>query len=147
MSLTVYCASKAGPAEIALWTALRGAGLPIIATWIDAEINRTDRAPADDEWSRHWQRCLEESSSADITIFYAPLGPTQCGSLIEIGSALASGREVWIVSDYEWSISPHPRCRVFKSIEACVATIMARQAGEEARRAALLSLEGGRAAS
>jgi hypothetical protein len=146
VSLTVYVASKAGPAEIALWTALRGAGVPIISSWIDAEINRTDRAPTPDAWSHHWERCLEESSSADLTIFYAPEGATQCGALIEIGSALANGRAVWIVSDYEWSISHHPRCRVFKSIEECVAAIMARVAGAEARVLAQLAGTHGRAA-
>jgi hypothetical protein len=132
----VYVASKARPAEIAMWTALRGAGLPIVADWIDSPINRTGTAPAPDMWARHWQICLEQSGSADITIFYAPEGATQCGSLIEIGSALASGRAVWIVSDYEWSISHFPRCCVFKSIEAAVAAVVARCAGERLRAVA-----------
>jgi hypothetical protein len=57
--------------------------------------------------------------------------------LIEVGVALASGREVWIMSDYEWSVSHHPRCRVFKSLEACVAAVVARVKGERARLEAL----------
>jgi hypothetical protein len=53
---------------------------------------------------------------------------------------------VWIVSDYEWSVSHHPRCRVFKSIEECVAAIMAQCAGAQARVIAQLTSERGRAA-
>jgi hypothetical protein len=135
MSLQIYVASKAWPAEIALWTALRGAGLPIIASWIDSEINRTDDdETSPDAWGRHWQTCLEQSAAADITIFYAPEGATQCGS------ALASGREVWLVSSYWWSVSHHPRCRVFPSIEACVAAVVARMKGERAAAEALAQL-------
>jgi hypothetical protein len=120
-----------------MWTALRGAGLPIVADWIDAKLNRDDIRPSSDTWARHWETCLEQSAAADITIFFAPEGATQCGSLIEIGSALQAGKQVWIVSDYEWSISHHPRCRVFRSIEACVAAVVARMKGERARLEAL----------
>jgi hypothetical protein len=116
---------------------LRGAGLPIIASWIDSPINSRTTEPSPDAWARHWQKCLEQAAAADVTIFYAPEGPTQCGSLIEIGAALASGREVWLVSDYWWSISHYPKCRVFKSIEAAVAAAAARLKGERARNEAL----------
>jgi hypothetical protein len=132
----VYCASKARPAEITMWKALRGAGVPIVADWIDSPINRTDAEPTADAWARHWQMCLEQAADADVVIFYAPEGATQCGSLIEIGSALQAGREVWIVSDYQWSIANHPRCRVYPSLEAAIAAVMARQSGERQRRAA-----------
>jgi hypothetical protein len=135
-SLTLYVASKARPAEIAMWTALRGAGLPIVADWLDCEINKTDAKPTSHAWNLHWQRCLEQSAAADITIFFAPEGPTQCGSLIEIGSALTAGREVWVVSDYDWTIANHERCRVFKSIEQCVAAVVARMEGGPLRVAA-----------
>ena len=66
-------------------------------------------------------------------MFYAPEGPTQCGALVEIGSALASGRTVFVVSDYKWSIAAHPKCRVFDSLGAAIATIMAIQQGERER--------------
>jgi hypothetical protein len=49
---------------------------------------------------------------------------------------LQAGREVWVVSDYQWSVAHHPRCRVFKSIEACVAAIVARLKGERLRAVA-----------
>jgi hypothetical protein len=50
----VYVASKVRPAEIALWRALRGAGLPIVASWIDSEINGDDHELTPERWSRHW---------------------------------------------------------------------------------------------
>ena len=68
---------------------------------------------------RSAKRCLAEN----VTLFYAPEGSMQCGALIEIGAALASGRYVFIVSDYEWSVLLKPRSR----------PIVAMQAGERAR--------------
>jgi hypothetical protein len=138
--LKVYVASKARPQEMAMWTALRGAGIPIIASWISSEINKTDAEPTPDAWGRHWEKCLAESALADITIFFAPEGANQCGSLVELGSALQAGREIWIVSDYWWSISHYHKCRVFKTIEACISAVSARMKGEEAARDALTRL-------
>jgi hypothetical protein len=108
-----------------------------MASWIDSEINGDDHELTPERSSRHWVRCLEQAADADICLFYAPEGATQCGSLIEIGAALVSGREVWVVSDYQWTIAHHPRCRTFKSIEACVAAVVARVKGERARLEAL----------
>jgi hypothetical protein len=131
----VYVASKAKRAEIAMWRALRGAGVPIVSSWIDSEINQPGHeAPTLDDWAMHWQRCLAKCTEADVVLFYAPEGATQCGSLIEIGAALAAGRAtVFVVSDCTWSIANHPRCRVFSSIEEAVAAIAAMAAGEKAR--------------
>jgi hypothetical protein len=115
MPVLIYVASKARPAEIALWTALRGAALPIAAGWIDSPLNGSGAEPTPDAGARHWVTCLEQAAAAEVTIFYAPEGPTQCGALSEIGSALQAGREVWIVSDYQWTGAHHPQCRVFKT--------------------------------
>jgi hypothetical protein len=125
MTLRCYVSSKARRAEIDMWKALRGAGLPIVADWLDSPINRDGAKPSADAWARHWQKCLDQSGQADITLFYAPEGATQCGSLVKIGSALQAGRMVWIVSDYEWSIAHHPCCRVFKSIEDAISSLVA----------------------
>lgn len=67
--MRIYCASKAHRAERDLWCALRGAGLPIISSWIDSEINTTDREVSPQQWAEHWSRCLSEVSSADLVIF------------------------------------------------------------------------------
>jgi hypothetical protein len=132
--MKIYPASKARPAELALWTALRGAGLPLVADWIDSPINRIEADDVTpDMWARLWQRNLEQAAAADICLFYAPEGLTQCGSLIEIGCALQSGKEIWIVSDYKWTIANLPQCRVFKNIESAVVAAVARMKGDEAR--------------
>jgi hypothetical protein len=64
-----------------------------MASWIDSEINGDDHELTPERSSRHWVRCLEQAADADICLFYAPECATQCGSLIEIGAALVSGRE------------------------------------------------------
>jgi hypothetical protein len=85
-----------------------------MASWIDSEINGDDHELTPERSSRRWVRCLEQAADADICLLYAPEGATQCGSLIEIGATLVSGREVWVVSDYQWTIAHHPRCRAYQ---------------------------------
>ena len=46
-----FVAWKGRPAEIALWCALRGAGLPM-ASWIDSEINGDDHELTPERSSR-----------------------------------------------------------------------------------------------
>jgi hypothetical protein len=130
--MKVYPASKARHAD--WWKALQAAGVPLAASWIDSDINRTDD-PSDDAWSRHWSACIQESSSADVVLFYAAEGEQQCGSLVELGAALASGKRVFVVSCYGWSVAHHPRCRIFPSLAAAVEAIMAGDQGERLRAA------------
>jgi hypothetical protein len=52
-------------------------------------------------------------------------------------AALAAGRQVFVISPYEWTFGNHPRCRVFSSLDAAIAAIMAMQQGERAREAAM----------
>jgi len=68
-----------------------------------------------------------------VTIFYAAKSETQCGALAELGACLAAGKRAFIVSDYWWSISNHPNCRVFPSLERAVAAIVAQAKGERVR--------------
>jgi hypothetical protein len=103
----VYPASKSYPRYMEMWRALRAAGIPLVADWIDSELNETDAKPTADQWARLWLRNIEQASAADIVLFYADEGQTQCGSLIEIGCALSHGRQVYLVSDYEWTIQHH----------------------------------------
>jgi len=46
---------------------------------------------------------VSDTSKADVVLFVALEGETQCGVLIEIGAALAAGKRVFIVSPYEWT--------------------------------------------
>ena len=46
---------------------------------------------------------VSDTSKADVVLFVALEGETQCGVLIEIGAAMAAGKRVFIVSPYEWT--------------------------------------------
>jgi hypothetical protein len=72
-----------------------------------------------------------------VCLFVCNEGETACGALIEAGAALAAGRQVFVVSPYEWTFANHPRCRVFLSLDAAIAAIMAMQQGELAREASM----------
>ena len=85
---TVYVASKAKHWQF--WAALRAAGIPIQASWIDAEFNRTGEEPTGDHWARHWELCCREASQADVTLMYAAEDERQMGALVEIGCALGA---------------------------------------------------------
>jgi hypothetical protein len=87
-------------------------------------------------WAAHWQRCIQEASEADIVLFVALRGERQCGALLEAGAALAVGKRVFVVSDYDWSFANHPRARRFNTIAEAVTAIMASAAGERVRQAA-----------
>jgi hypothetical protein len=56
----VYPASKS--CHWRFWQALRAAGVPIAASWIDAEFNHDKSEPTPDEWTAHWERCCKRFS-------------------------------------------------------------------------------------
>lgn len=78
---------------------------------------------------------ISEAAAADICLFVCNEGETACGALVEMGAALAAGKQVWIVSPHQWSVAHHQRCRTFKSLADAVTAIAAMQAGEAARAA------------
>ena len=129
--MKIYCASKAKHAP--WWRALRAAGVPIICTWPDWARNIDGVEPTSDEWSRHWQRCTDEASAADVCLFLDLPGENQCGALVELGCALAMSRRVYLVSENWWSIQNHPSVRKFRALEDAVSAIMAACAGEASR--------------
>ena len=87
--MQIYVASKT--IHLPFWQALRAAGVPIVASWIDWPGNSGEIEPTSDEWSEHWQRCLSEASEADVTLLCATEGERQMGALLECGAALAAG--------------------------------------------------------
>jgi hypothetical protein len=115
------------------WAALRAAGVPIVASWLDAPFNHDGSEPTADEWAEHWERCCREAAEADITLMVAGADERQNGALIEVGSALGAGKRVYLVSAHDWSWKHHPRVRVFATLEAAIVAIMAAAAGERAR--------------
>ena len=99
-----------------------------------------DSLPASpDQWWRHWAGCVEDAAAADVLLFRDLSGENQCGGLIEMGAALASGRQLFLVSENWWSVEHHARVRKFKSLEHAVTAIKAMQTGEGARRLAVVS--------
>jgi hypothetical protein len=119
---TVYVASKAR--HHSWWRALRAAGVPIAASWIDWDANRDALcAPNANEWAEHWQRCIDEAAAADVLLFVAFEDERQCGALVELGAALAAGKTCYVVSPHEWTVANHPRCRTFATLADAVAAI------------------------
>ena len=124
MTIRVYPSSKAKHAT--WWRALRAANVPIAASWIDWPYNAPGAGePTPGDWADHWQTIIAEAAAADICLIVCLDGETACGQLIEAGSALAAGKRVFVVSDYQWTFANHPRCRVFATLEDAIAAIMA----------------------
>src|SRR5262249_3573574 len=77
---------------------------------------------------------VSDTSKADVVLFVAPEGETQCGVLIEIGAALAAGKRVFIVSPYEWTFggasSSLARLRVSRRIDWQVRRPLCRRHGK-----------------
>jgi hypothetical protein len=115
------------------WSALRAAGVPLSASWLDADFNHTGGEPTPDQWRRHWQRCVDEAAAADVTLMFAQNGERQMGALLEAGAALGAGRQVYCVSPHSWSFRHHERVRNFDTLEQAVAAIVRRHDGECAR--------------
>ncbi len=112
-----YTASKTNHA--AKWRQLRARGHNIIATWID----EADEGQSAD-YADLAERCIAEAAAADVTILYCQPGEILKGALLEVGAALAAGKEVRCVGDCE-SISrvfrKHPRWIECDSLAASLA--------------------------
>jgi hypothetical protein len=79
------------------WQALRAAGLPIVADWIDWPHNIDDSEPDDDEWRAHAEQCIEQAAAADILLLYVDREDArQFGALLETGRRLVpASRSSW----------------------------------------------------
>ena len=65
--ITVSVASKAK--HWSWWQSLRGAGVPIISTWIDWPHNIAGTPePTADEWRVRWERNLSDACAADMVL-------------------------------------------------------------------------------
>ena len=102
-----------------------GFGVPIDASWPDADFNHTGGEPTSDQWRRHWTRCVDEAAAADIMLMFAQEGERQMGALVEAGECLGAGKRLYLVTPHAWSFQHHPRVRNFKTIEQAVAAIAA----------------------
>lgn len=137
--IAVYAASKAKHAP--WWRALRATGIEVCSSWVDWPHNAPGSEPTAEQWSRHWTRCIDEARDCDVLLFVSNQDEQACGALIELGAALANGALVYIVSPHWCSVSHHPRCRTFKTIEGAIDSIVALMAGEKARRRMLRAVQ------
>lgn len=110
----IYVASKVGHAP--MWKMLRSAGLPIISTWIDEAGQGESKSLAD-----LWLRCIAESSSAEILIVYRIDDEILKGGWVELGSAIATGVQVYAVGIGSFTVANHPAITHFDTLEAAIA--------------------------
>ncbi len=130
--MKVYCASKSK--YWPWWTALRAAGIPITATWVDWDFNKdTGREPSHDSWQAHWIACIEQARDADIVLAFCGAEESQNGALLEVGAALGAGKMVYLVTEHNWSWRHHPKVRLFATLEAATTAILAWHESERAR--------------
>lgn len=113
----IYTASKT--AHASKWRQLRADGAKIISTWID-ESGVGETASFTDLWIR----CVNEAASCDVLIAYREPGEILKGAFIEIGAALASGKTVILVGDFDgMSFTSHPLVKLAPdvSVAFCLA--------------------------
>lgn len=89
--MTIYASSKIDLAPV--WRALRASGININSSWIDYGAEGLPRDLA--------QRCVKEAAAADVLVIFCRPGDVLKGVLVEVGAALAAGREVRCVGDAE----------------------------------------------
>jgi hypothetical protein len=137
----VYPCSKSRHAPF--WAALRAAGVNIAASWPWWERNADGLEPSTIEWCDHSARCISEAADADILLLYAREDEQQFGALLECGSALGAGKQVYLVADRPWPfLRNHPRVRSFRTLEDAIAAIMAACASEASRLSQLSTATG-----
>lgn len=110
----LYVASKTTHAD--MWRELRARGLPVVASWID-EAGEGQTA----DYSELAARCISEIIHCTAVILYSEPGEILKGALVEVGAALAAGKQVRCVGRCD-SISrvfeKHPLWSRHSSVEA-----------------------------
>jgi hypothetical protein len=109
------------------WQALRAAGLPIAASWLDWPGNRGELGLTEQDWREHSEKCLREAASCDVLLLHAQDGEAHFGALLECGAALAAGKTVFLVAPHHWPfLRCHPLVRSFDSLSAAIACLIAK---------------------
>jgi hypothetical protein len=116
--MKIYIASKT--AHAASWLKLRSqrTDIQVTSTWID-EAGEGQTA----DYSELAQRCLKEVAESDFILLYCAENEILKGALIEVGAALALGKEIRCVGD-SFSLSRvffrHPLWKWFPSVDAAL---------------------------
>lgn len=130
----IYIASKTKHAEH--WRGWRSRGLPIISTWID-EAGPGESADLADLW----RRCLAESAGCELLVCYREPDDVLKGAFIELGAALAAGREVWALGLTDYTVAHHPGIRHFETIDGLRSSLFWRF-GEQGRGREAITTQG-----
>ena len=126
---TIYSAGKTWHAGV--FRQLRDLlGYNIIARWIDLD---PESDFVKNEKGRLWSQCLEDATTADITIVYCGAAhEEQRGALVEIGHALAAGKYVYLLNSCKTfeandgsdvAFTHHPRFVSIKTAETKAARV------------------------
>jgi hypothetical protein len=121
---TIYPCTKSRHAK--MWQRLaKTEGLNLRASWPSWPLNSEDtREPTGAEWCEHSARCLREAAAADVALLYAEPGEQHFGALLECGSALGAGRDVYLVAPHDWPfLRFHPRVTSFPTLREALDTI------------------------
>jgi len=97
----VYIASKAK--YRAEWRALRAKGYDIISRWIDTpdEYIGTTIGESDLDYSDLWTAIVQDVYYCNMLIVVIRPGDVLKGALVEVGIALATDAEIWVVGAQE----------------------------------------------
>lgn len=124
--MRIYVASKAEYA--ANWRVCRVAGLNIISTWIDTDV---DLMSSEKEVTDLWNRRVLEISSSDVLIVYKAPEETLQSVLVEVGCALAFGKPVLAVGCDDMSFTWHPLVTKCPDLEAALKMIKTLEGNRE----------------
>ena len=111
-----YVASKTKHAP--MWQELRAAGVPVLSTWID-EAGEDQTV----DYAELAERCVREILVADAVLLYCEPGEILKGALVEVGAALAAGKEVRCVGECDTLsrvFCRHPAWREFPTMAAAI---------------------------
>jgi hypothetical protein len=127
------------------WAALQAAGLPISASWISWPFNHDQHLePSDQDYCEHADVCMREAAAADVVLLFVPPDEErhQFGALLEAGSALGNGKQVFLVSRHAWPfLRNHPRVRSFDQLSDAISALLSMAAGTAARTRAIAELQ------
>jgi len=121
-TLRIYCASKAK--HHPRWQALRAMGLDIRGLAAQLQHSRTILGRV----VCSLEQCVREASNSQALLLVMLENENHCGALVEMGAALASGRQVHAVlpSSVGLSFRHHPLVQVHATIADAVKAITAR---------------------
>jgi hypothetical protein len=94
--IIIYAASRASiPERARMWLGLKKDGANIVSSWIN------ESGPGETaDFSELWSRIASEIKSCDRLVLYVESGDFPLkGALVEVGMALAFGKEVFVVKN------------------------------------------------